>query len=63
MTIARACRFFAGVYLLLVLTLGSRANADDAPSTATRSAVPPLDRSGKPTSTWVTYRCKFRVDD
>jgi len=25
--------------------------------------TPPLDRKGKPVSTWVTYRCKFRIDD
>jgi TonB family protein len=25
--------------------------------------TPPLDRDGKPVATWVTYRCKFRVDD
>ncbi len=23
----------------------------------------PLDRAGRPVATWITYRCKFRVDD
>jgi hypothetical protein len=22
----------------------------------------PLDRSGKPVATWISYRCKFRID-
>jgi TonB family protein len=25
--------------------------------------TPPLDRKGKAVATWVTYRCKFRVDE
>jgi TonB family protein len=25
--------------------------------------TPPLDREGKPSTTWVTYRCKFRIED
>jgi TonB family protein len=24
---------------------------------------PPLDERGRPVATWITYRCKFRIDD
>jgi TonB family protein len=42
----------------------SAAGFGAACSTALRQSrwEPPLDRRGKPAATWITYRCKFRID-